>query len=69
MQLMRSLCDLVGRCKLQQVQLMWEVARGEPPPRKISKAALTRWWRVSVAAQHLKDDWAQWRALAQGALN
>jgi hypothetical protein len=24
---------------------------------------------VNVAAQHLKDNWVQWRALAQGALN
>ena len=25
--------------------------------------------RVNVAAQHLKDNWVQWRALAMGALN
>jgi hypothetical protein len=49
--------------------MMWEAAYGEPPPGKISKAVLTRWWWVNVAAQHLKDNWVQWRALAQGALN
>jgi hypothetical protein len=60
MQLMHSLCDLVGRCEPQQVRLMWEAACSEPPPGKISKAALTGWWWVNVAAQHLKDNWVQW---------
>jgi hypothetical protein len=69
MQLMHSLYDLVGRYEPQQVRLMWEAACGEAPPGKISKAVLTRWWWVNVAAQHLKDNWVQWRALAQGALN
>jgi hypothetical protein len=70
MQLLHSLYDLVGRYKPQQVMLMWEVTSGEPPPGKICKAAvLTIWGWVNVAAQHLKDNWVQWRALAQGALN
>jgi hypothetical protein len=69
MQLLHSLHDLVGRYEPQQVLLMWEATSGKPPPGKISKAVLTRWWWVNVAAQHLKDNWVQWRALAQGALN
>jgi hypothetical protein len=36
MQLMHSVCDLVGRCEPQQVRLVWEAACGELPPGKIS---------------------------------
>jgi hypothetical protein len=47
---------------------MWESVNGRPPPNKISKALLTKWWWVNVAAQHLKDYWNQWLALST-ALN
>jgi hypothetical protein len=69
MQLLHSLYDLVGRYEHHELLLMWESVNGQAPPNKISKAVLTRWWWVNVAAQHLKDNWDQWQALAQAALN
>jgi hypothetical protein len=69
MQLLHCLYDLVGRYEHHELQLMWESVNGQAPPNKISKAVLTRWWWVNVAAQHLKDYWDQWQALAQAALN
>jgi hypothetical protein len=66
----RLLYDLVGRYEHHELHLMWESVNGRPPPNKISKAVLTRWWWVvNVAAQHLKDYWNQWLALSKAALN
>jgi hypothetical protein len=69
MQLMHSLYDLVGRYEKGEAALMWEDVNGEQPPNKISKAVLTRWWWVNVAAQHLKDNWEAWKAMARAGLN
>jgi hypothetical protein len=69
MQLLHSLYDLVGRYEKGEAALMWEDVNGEQPPNKISKAVLTRWWWVNVAAQHLKDNWEAWKAMARAGLN
>jgi hypothetical protein len=49
--------------------LMWEATSGKPPPGMINKVVLPIWWWVNVASKHLKDNWVQWQALTQGALN
>jgi hypothetical protein len=69
MQLLHSLYDLVGGYEHHGLHLIWESVNGRPPPNKISKVVLTRWWWVNVAAQHLKDYRNQWLALSKTALN
>ena len=69
MQLLHSCYDLQNCFEKTELDMMWEVANGVPPDKKISKAVLTRWWHVNTAAQHLYDNWDAWKNFAQISLN
>jgi hypothetical protein len=38
------------------------------PPNKIKKAVLTQWWYVLCAAEHLRENWDLWKALADATV-
>mgnify|MGYP006965230816 CR=1 FL=1 len=69
MQLIHSCYDLQSCFEKTEGEMKWEIANGAAPDKAISKAVLTRWWHVNTAAQHLKNNWQQWRIFATGCLN